>query len=81
MSREFDVISDEFVGQTKPSGLTLGSQFRNQAKATFEAAKMTGRRPYFHFDGTPSREVLDKLDDYRERYALTPVIDTRPFRR
>ncbi|WP_373323488.1 restriction endonuclease fold toxin [Metapseudomonas otitidis] len=33
--REFDVFSDEFIGQTKPANFQMGSAFRNQAKGTF----------------------------------------------
>ena len=57
----------------------MGSAFRNQAKATFEAAIELGRKPYFHFDGAPSSAVIDKLNDYGRRYGITPVIDTKPF--
>jgi len=77
--REFDVISDEFVGQTKPGGIQLGKQFRRQAKATFEVASQTGRRPYFHFNGEPRAEVIQKLHEYGRRYDVEPVIDTKPF--
>ena len=43
--REFDVVSDAFIAQTKPGGLTLGSDFRAQAKKTFEFAIQTARTP------------------------------------
>lgn len=77
--REFDVISDRYVAQTKPAGLGLGAKFRNQAKATFEAAQATGRIPYFHFEGTPAADVLSKLQEYAHRYGITPVIDISPL--
>jgi hypothetical protein len=76
--REFDVISDRYIGQTK-SPPTLGSKFRKQAKATFEWAASTGRTPYFHFEGQPNRDVLQKLDEYARRYGVHPVIDTTPL--
>ena len=76
--REFDVISDLYIGQTKAPP-TLGSKFRNQAKATFEMAVSTGRTPYFHFEGQPSPAVLDKLAEYAQRYGVRPVIDTTPL--
>src|SRR6266545_4463336 len=66
--REFDAVSDDYIGQTKPGGLTIGSAFRKQAKATFEAAITTGRRPYFHFNGPPSADVLEALERYKQRY-------------
>lgn len=77
--REYDVVSDDYIGQTKPGGLIVGKEWRDQAKGTFEAAIATGRRPYFHFDGPPSREVLRALERYRLRYGIDPVIDTVPF--
>jgi hypothetical protein len=77
--REFDAVSDDCIGQTKMSGRQVGSRLRNQAKATFEAAKATDRRPYFHFDEAPSPGVVEKLADYARRYGLEPVIDTQPL--
>jgi RHS repeat-associated protein len=77
--REFDVLSDEFVGQTKPANFELGSSFRNQAKATFEAAIELQRIPYFYFDGPPSQSVIGKLAEYSKRYGIDPVIDTTPL--
>ncbi|MGH3852033.1 MAG: Imm7 family immunity protein [Pseudonocardiaceae bacterium] len=52
--REYDAVSDQYVGQAKPANFQMGSAFRNQAKATFETAVRTGRTPYFHFDGPPA---------------------------
>ena len=40
--REFDVVSNEFIGQTKPALQTVNQSVRNQMKATFEAAQETG---------------------------------------
>ena len=57
--REFDAVSDEYVAQSKPSDFTLGSRFRAQAKATFQAAVDSGRTPYFHFEGSPDPSVLE----------------------
>jgi hypothetical protein len=77
--REFDAVSELYVAQTKPAGFQLGSAFRNQAKATFEAALNTGRTPYFHFEGEPGAGVINKLLEYGNRYGIDPVIDTVPF--
>lgn len=77
--REFDVFSDEFIGQTKPASFQMGSAFRNQAKGTFEAAVELGRKPYFHFDGAPNPAVITKLNEYGKRYGIEPVIDTTPL--
>ncbi|NEB82141.1 type IV secretion protein Rhs, partial [Streptomyces sp. SID14478] len=77
--REFDAISDDYVAQTKPEGMQMGSAFRNQAKATFERAIESGRTPYFHFEGQPTAEVVSKLQDYGRRYGLDPVIDISPL--
>jgi hypothetical protein len=73
--REYDAISDLYIAQSKPGGLKLGSDFRNQAKATFEAAKITGRKPYFHFEGPPEPAVIRAIQRYAERYGIEPVID------
>jgi hypothetical protein len=66
--------------RAKPAGFQLGSAFRNQAKATFEAAIKTGRAPYFHFEGAPQQDVLTKLAEYAKRYGIDPVIDTQPLK-
>jgi RHS repeat-associated protein len=73
--REFDVVSDKYIAQTKSIG-QLGSKFRNQAKATFEAAKESGREVYFQFTGgkAPS-EIIDKLKEYSTRYGVKLTID------
>jgi RHS repeat-associated protein len=77
--REFDFFSDQFIGQTKPANFELGSSFRNQAKATFEAAIELKRKPYFHFDGPPNPAVISKLAEYAKRYSIDPIIDTTPL--
>jgi hypothetical protein len=76
---EFDVVSDLYVAQTKPANLTHGKEFRDQAKATFEAALATGRTPYFHFEGPPKKGVLEALARYERRYGVRPVIDLNPL--
>ena len=78
-NREFDVLSDLYIGQTKPANFKLGSSFRAQAKATFEAAKELGKKPYFHFDGPPDSSVINKLAEYGRRYGIKPVIDINKF--
>ncbi|MDG9672876.1 restriction endonuclease fold toxin [Micromonospora sp. DH14] len=77
--REFDAVSQRYVAQSKPANYKMGSDFRNQAKATFEKAIETGRVPYFHFEGPPAGGVLRKLHEYGVRYGIEPVIDTRPL--
>jgi len=57
----------------------MGSAFRKQAKATFEAAIELGKTPYFHFDGPPQRGVIEKLQEYSRRYGVEVVIDTQPL--
>jgi hypothetical protein len=69
LQREFDVVSDKFIGQTKASG-TLGSKLRAQAKATFEAAQETGKSVYYEFEKNPTKEVIDKLNEYSKRYNV-----------
>ncbi|MDQ1097181.1 RHS repeat-associated protein [Chryseobacterium sp. SORGH_AS909] len=70
-NREYDAISDTWIGQHKP-GLTssFGKSFRNQAKATFEDAKATGRGVYYKFDSKPAQEVINKLSEYSKRYNV-----------
>jgi hypothetical protein len=77
--REFDAVSDLYVAQTKPGAFKLGSSFRRQARATFESAIGTGRRPYFHFEGPPDEDVIRTLKRYAKEYGVEPIIDTRPL--
>ena len=77
--REFDAISDEFIAQAKPALKTLNTKVRNQMKATFEAAKATGKKVYYQFEGVPNQSVIDKLYEYSERYGIDVVIDTTPL--
>ena len=74
--KEFDVISDEFIAETKPDLNSIGQPFRKQAKRAFEAAKQTGRKVYFHFNGEPCRDILKKLHEYQKRYGVEMIIDT-----
>ena len=77
--REFDAVSDEYVAQAKPKDFVINKKARDQAKATFEAAKQTGKKVYYHFDGPPDPGVTRKLQEYAERYGVEVVIDTKPF--
>lgn len=80
-TNEFDAVSAEYVAQAKPANFTLNKAFRDQAKATFEAAAQSGRTPYFQFDGPPGPGVLQALGRYADRYGIEPVIDLTPLRR
>jgi len=77
--REFDFVTDSYLGQTKPANFQLGSAFRDQVKGTFEAAQSLGKTPYFHFEGPPDASVLRKIDEYGARYGITPVINISPL--
>ena len=77
--REFDAVSKKYVAQTKPAVMTLGKAFREQMKATFTAAKETGRKVYYHFEGNPAKSVINKLHDYSKRYGVDVVIDIEPL--
>ena len=79
-AREFDAISKDFIGQTKPALQTVNKNVRNQMKATFEAAQQTGRKVYYHFEGQPSQSVIDKLYEYSQRYGIEVIIDTEPLK-
>ena len=78
-ANEFDAVSAQYVAQAKPADFTLNQAFRNQAKATFEAAIASGRVPYFQFDGPPGPGVLEALARYAERYGIDPVVDLKPL--
>jgi hypothetical protein len=77
--REFDFISDEYVGQAKPGGFRSGSSFRTQARETFQAASDTGRQPYFHFDGPPHPDTISLIRRYERETGVTAVINTTPL--
>ncbi|MGR6542093.1 WXG100 family type VII secretion target [Paenibacillus tundrae] len=77
--REFDVVSDLYIGQTKTSMNSLSSQFREQAKATIEAAIETNRKAYFHFEIAPADKVIRQLREYEKRYDVEVIIDISPF--
>lgn len=77
--REIDAVSNDFVAQAKPANFTLNKKFRKQAQGTFMRAIVTGRRPYFHFQGPPHPDVIKALHRYGKEYGVEPVIDTRPL--
>jgi hypothetical protein len=72
--REFDVVSDEYIAQTKVIK-TLGSDFRAQAKATFEAAKQTGRKVYYELSPNTSPEIIKKINEYSTRFGVPVKIE------
>ena len=72
-------ISTYHIAQTKPDLSTYGQSWRNQTKATFEAAKETGRKAYFHFEGQPADAILQKIAEYAERYGVEYIIDIIPL--
>jgi RHS repeat-associated protein len=76
--REFDVVSDDFVGQTT-SRTQINKKWRAEAKATFEAADLSGKTPYFHFQKAPNRDMLRALERYAEDWGVSPVIDLDPL--
>jgi len=78
--KEFDVISSRYIAETKPALKTLNLKVRKQMKAAFEAARQTGKKVYYHFNGTPAQSVIDKLQEYSKRYGIDVIIDTRPFK-
>ena len=78
-NREFDWVSDLYIGQTKPGGFSLGANFRGQAQTTIEAGIEMGKIPYFHFNGLPKPGVIEKLNEYGARYNVTIIIDTKIY--
>ena len=43
-----------------------------------EAAKETGRQPYFHFEGETGADIVKKMNKYAERYGVMPAIGHKP---
>ena len=78
--KEFDIINEKFIIETKPALRSIKSSFRKQAKRAFEAAQQTGRKVYFHFEGEPAAEIINKLNKYQTRYGIEMIIDTKPCR-
>ena len=65
---EVDAVNWKYIGQSKAHA-AYGSKFRNQAKFTFRAAKLTGREPYFRF-GSADKAALAKLAEYSSRFGV-----------
>ncbi|MEO0594221.1 MAG: restriction endonuclease fold toxin, partial [Myxococcota bacterium] len=78
-SQEFDVVSDLYFGEAKSAMRHVSKKFRKQARRIFEAAKATDRKVYYHFDGKPGRDVIDKLNEYSKEYGVEVVIDFAPL--
>jgi len=73
--REYDAISDKYIGQHKPALKdNIGQSFKEQAKATFDAAKQTGREVFYKFDGKPGAKVIEKLEQYSKQYEVKLTI-------
>ena len=77
--REFDSVSDKYIAQAKPDLNGYGKSWRNQTKATFEAAKETGKVAYFQFEGIPNESIIRKIKEYGDRYGVKYIIDTEPL--
>lgn len=79
LDREFDVVSDKYIGQAKDTigSANPGSSWRNQVKATILIAKATGRIPYFQFNKGVTPEERRKIMEYADRYGIIPIIDTQ----
>jgi len=76
---EFDIITKDFIVETKPALKSIESSFRKQAKRIFEAAIETNKKVYFHFEGEPAGEVIKKLSEYAIRYNVEMIIDIKPL--
>ncbi|MES2061784.1 MAG: RHS repeat-associated core domain-containing protein [Bacteroidota bacterium] len=75
LDREFDAISDKYIGQHKPAlGDNIGGRFKEQARATFDAAKKSGREVFYRFDSRPSQKVINKLNQYSKEYGVKLTI-------
>ena len=80
LGREFDAISPTHIGQTTTStAYNPGSGWRNQAKATFSAARTTGRTPHFQFKGGgPTKAQTANLNRYSKRYGIKHEVSRIP---
>ena len=73
--KEFDAVSDEYIGEHKPAiGDNFGSRFKNRSRRVFRAARMTGRKVYYRFDGRSGNRVLEKLRQYESEYDVKVTI-------
>jgi hypothetical protein len=84
-NREFDMVSDQFVGQAfgpKTPGKAaafevnaknfLNKSRRTQIRATLEAAQVTQRQALFEFSGgKPSQAVLDFIQRNAQRQGVS----------
>ncbi|ANB92133.1 hypothetical protein MOVS_09290 [Moraxella ovis] len=77
--REFDTISLRYIAQAKPGNYKFNKSGRDQAKATFEAARDNGKIVYYHFNGSAHPDTIRKLNEYSKYYGVKVVIDTNPF--
>ena len=74
-NKEFDVISDEYIAETKEGRPKVNKDLRVQAKRAFEAAQQTGRKVYYEFENPPRDEVVRRLNEYSERYGVELTIN------
>ncbi len=81
-NREFDFISSRYVGQsfggeavaTKPNNFLTKAR-KAQIRETIRAARETGRRPLFNFEGVqPHEEVIDFIRRNCDRMGIEPVL-------
>jgi len=77
--REFDVVSNDYIGQTNVGKQVINKKWRDEARRTFEAAEATGRKPYFHFEKQPGSDLLKKIREFEARYDIKAVIDIGPL--
>ena len=81
-NREFDFISERYVGQTfggqniaNNAKNFLSKNRRTQIRETLRAASETGRQPLFNFEGvTPHADILDFINRNAQRAGVTPKI-------
>ena len=69
-------FSDDYIAQAKPALSSANPTVKTQMKATFEAAKTTGKKVYYQFEGKPDISVINKLMEYSNRYGIDIIIDT-----
>jgi RHS repeat-associated protein len=75
---EFDAITDRYIASAK-HGTVKNERLRAQFRRIFEAARDTGRTPYFQFDVPINEDMRHLLERYKADYGLAYELDTVPL--
>ncbi len=75
---EFDVVSTEYLAQTRRADVRLSHGFMRQVVLTFKSAEKSGKMPYFHFSGRPDSSVVEFLLNCENELGISYVLDVQP---